>query len=148
MDLPGRLRLRIQAPNLVAEHGFEAGEFGVGFEVAAGGDALSEFGETFLRDGTAADDGHERAFVIAGEADEGFELLGFFDDDGAGVVAVELAVADAEGDGEGFGVLFAVAGDGVADGLAIVFDEAGAGVFGGDAEESDEEHDGTGGGAV
>ena len=120
----------------------------MGFEVAAGGDALSEFGEAFLGGCSAADDGHEGAFVFASEADEGFELLGFFDDDGAGVVAVELAVADAEGDGKGFGVLFAVAGDGITDGLAVVFDEAGAGVFGGDAEEGDEEHDGTGSGAV
>lgn len=120
----------------------------MGFEVAAGGDALGEFGESLLGGCAAADDGHEGAFVFASEADEGFELLGLFDDDGAGVVAVELAVADAEGDGDGFGVLFAVAGDGVADGLAVVFDEARAGVFGGDAEESDEEHDGPGGGAV
>ena len=120
----------------------------MGFEVAAGGDALSEFGEAFLGGCAAADDGHEGAFVFAGEADEGFELLGLFDDDGAGVVAVELAVADAESDGEGFGVLFAVAGDGLADGLAVVFDEARAGVFGGDAEDSDEEHDGPWSGAI
>lgn len=116
----------------------------MGFEVAAGGDALGEFGEALLGGCAAADDGHEGTFVFASEADEGFELLGFFHDDGAGVVAVELAVADAESDGEGFGVLFAVAGDGVADGLSVVFDEASAGVFGGEAEDSDKEHDGAG----
>ena len=59
-------KLRIQAPNLVAEHGLEAWELGVGFEVATGDDTLGEFGQAFLSDGAPADDGHEGAFVVTG----------------------------------------------------------------------------------